>query len=342
MEAIRWEQGALYLLDQTRLPAAEYWLRYTDYREAAQAIRVMVVRGAPAIGIAAAYAMVLAAQEYARTVDFTDGMARAKKTLSESRPTAVNLFWALDRMEQCWLACGPNLPRLVEEARTIHLEDIQMNRAMGKAGAELVPDGAHILTHCNAGALATGGYGTALGIIRAAHAQGKVAMVYADETRPLLQGARLTACELMRDQIPVTLICDNMAGYLMARGKVDLVVVGCDRMAANGDFANKIGTYSLAVLARHHNVPFYTALPSSTIDLSIPDGSHIPVEQRDGGEVACFAGVPTGPAGVPTWNPSFDVTPHNLLTAAITERGLLYPPFDRGLAEWFSPNQGPL
>ena len=335
MEAIRWERNELYLLDQTRLPGSEYWLRYTNYRDAAQAIRTMVVRGAPAIGVAAAYAMVLAAQEYAGAADFTGRMTQAKQTLAGSRPTAVNLFWALDRMERCWLACGPDLLRLEEEARTIHLEDIQMNTALSKAGAELVPCQARILTHCNAGALATGGWGTALGVIRTAHAQGKVSMVYADETRPLLQGARLTAYELVNDRIPVTLICDGMAGYLMAQGCVDLVVVGCDRMAANGDFANKIGTYSLAVLAKHHGIPFYTALPSSTIDRSLPDGSRIPVEQRDGGEVTSFAGVQTGPAGVRTWNPSFDVTPHELLTAAITERGVLRPPFDQSLARLF-------
>ncbi len=330
MEAIRWEDSALYLLDQTRLPAAEDWLRYTDYRQVAKAIQTMVVRGAPAIGITAAYAMVLAAQENAG--DFPAAMSRAKAVLAASRPTAVNLFWALDRMEKLWLSAGPDLPRLEEEARAIHREDVQMNEAMGRAGAELVPQGARILTHCNAGALATGGYGTALGVIRAAHAQGKVSMVYADETRPLLQGARLTAYELVRDRIPVTLICDDMAGYLMSQDKVDLVVVGCDRMAANGDFANKIGTYSLAVLAKHHSIPFYTALPSSTIDLSIPDGSHIPVEQRSSEEVSCFAGVQTGPVGVQTWNPAFDVTPHELLTAVITERGVLRPPFDRELA----------
>ena len=335
MEAIRWENSALYLLDQTRLPAEERWLRYTEYRAVARAIRSMVVRGAPAIGITAAYAMVLAAQESACKGDFPAAMSQAKAVLAASRPTAVNLFWALDRMERCWQTAGPDLPRLEEEAQAIHREDIQMNKAMGKAGAELVPEGARILTHCNAGALATGGYGTALGVIRAAHAQGKVSMVYADETRPLLQGARLTAYELVKDQIPVTLICDDMAGYLMSQGNVDLVVVGCDRMASNGDFANKIGTYSLAVLARHHGIPFYTALPSSTIDLSIPDGSHIPVEQRDGQEVACFAGLQTGPLGVQTWNPAFDVTPHDLLTAIITERGVLRPPFDRKLADLF-------
>ena len=335
MEAIRWEDSALYLLDQTRLPAEERWLRYTDYHEVANAIRTMVVRGAPAIGIAAAYATVLAAQENACKVDFPAAMSQAKETLAASRPTAVNLFWALDRMEKLWLSVGPDLPRLEEEALTIHRKDIQMNEAIGRAGAELAPQGARILTHCNAGALATGGYGTALGVIRTAHAQGKVSMVYAGETRPLLQGARLTTCELVQDHIPVTLICDDMAGYLMAQGKVDLVVVGCDRMAANGDFANKIGTYSLAVLAKHHGIPFYTALPSSTIDLSIPDGSHIPVEQRDGQEVAGFAGVRTGPVGVQTCNPSFDVTPHDLLTAAITERGVLRPPFTHALADLF-------
>ena len=332
MDAIRWEHNTLCLLDQTRLPAAEVWLQCTDYRQAAQAIRTMVVRGAPAIGIAAAYAMVLAAREGAEAPDFSAFMARAKSLLAASRPTAVNLFWALDRMERCWEASGPDLLRLEQEAQAIHREDLEMNRAMGRHGAELVPQGARILAHCNAGALATGGYGTALGVIRAAHAQGKVSMVYADETRPLLQGARLTAYELAADHIPVTLICDDMAGALMARGQVDLVVVGCDRMAANGDFANKIGTYSLAVLARYHHIPFYTALPSSTIDLSIPDGSRIPVEQRSAQEVSAFAGLPTAPADVPAWNPAFDVTPHSLLTGIITERGVLRPPFEPELA----------
>ena len=335
MEAIRWENHTLYLLDQTRLPAEEDWLAYTDPQAVAQAIRTMVVRGAPAIGVAAAYAMVLSARQSAGRPDGEARMVRARELLAASRPTAVNLFWALDRMERCGLACGNDPGRMEEEAIAIHREDVQMNAAMGRAGAELVPEGARILTHCNAGALATGGFGTALGVIRAAHAQGKVSMVYADETRPLLQGARLTAYELVRDRIPVTLICDDMAGALMAQGKVDLVVVGCDRMAANGDFANKIGTYALAVLARYHNIPFYTALPSSTIDMAIPDGSHIPVEQRDGEEVLGFAGVRTGPLGARTWNPAFDVTPHQLLSGIITERGVLRPPFAAGLSNWF-------
>ena len=335
MEAIRWENHTLYLLDQTRLPTEEEWLAYTDPQAVAQAIRTMVVRGAPAIGVAAAYAMVLAARQSAGRPDGDARMVRARELLAASRPTAVNLFWALDRMERCGLACGNDPVRMEEEATAIHREDVQMNAAMGRAGAELVPEGARILTHCNAGALATGGFGTALGVIRAAHAQGKVSMVYADETRPLLQGARLTAYELVRDRIPVTLICDDMAGALMAQGKVDLVVVGCDRMAANGDFANKIGTYALAVLARYHNIPFYTALPSSTIDMAIPDGSHIPVEQRDGEEVLGFAGVRTGPLGALTWNPAFDVTPHRLLTGIITEKGVIHPPFAEQLAERF-------
>ena len=335
MEAIRWENHTLYLLDQTRLPTEEEWLAYTDPQAVAQAIRTMVVRGAPAIGVAAAYALVLAARQSAGRPDGDARMVRARELLAASRPTAVNLFWALDRMERCGLACGNDPVRMEEEATAIHREDVQMNAAMGRAGAELVPEGARILTHCNAGALATGGFGTALGVIRAAHAQGKVSMVYADETRPLLQGARLTAYELVRDRIPVTLICDDMAGALMAQGKVDLVVVGCDRMAANGDFANKIGTYALAVLARYHNIPFYTALPSSTIDMAIPDGSHIPVEQRDGEEVLGFAGVRTGPLGALTWNPAFDVTPHQLLSGIITERGVLRPPFAAGLSNWF-------
>ena len=336
MEAIVWKEHTLYLLDQTRLPTQEIWLQYTDYREVAQAIRTMVVRGAPAIGVTAAYAMVLAAMEASGASDFAKQMQEAKAVLAASRPTAVNLFWALDRMERCLLNYGGNLEQPESEAIAIHKEDVEMNRAMGRFGAGVVPNNARILTHCNAGALATGGYGTALGVIRAAHAQGKVSMVYADETRPLLQGARLTAYELVHDHIPTTLICDDMAGALMAQGKVDFIVVGCDRMAANGDFANKIGTYSLAVLAKHHGIPFYTALPSSTIDMSLPDGSHIPVEERSADEVSCFRGVQTGPLGVNVWNPSFDVTPNDLLTGIITERGVLYPPFRDGLQSLFS------
>lgn len=335
MEALRWRGDALELLDQTRLPGEVVWNRYEDYRPVAADIRRLAVRGAPLIGVAAAYAYALAGLEFHGREEFSARMDEAKAALWNSRPTAVNLFWALERMEKKRLRVGDDPAALCAEAEAIEGENVAMNAAIGRLGAAVVPQEAGILTHCNAGALATGGYGTALGVIRAAHTQGKVSMVYADETRPLLQGARLTACELVKDHIPVTLICDDMAGYLMAQGKVDMVIVGCDRMAANGDFANKIGTYSLAVLARHHGIPFYTALPSSTIDMSLPNGSHIPVEQRDGDEVAGFAGVRTGPNGVRTWNPSFDVTPHELLTAAVTEHGVLRPPFDLGLTQLF-------
>ena len=328
MDAIRWEGKTLYLLDQTKLPVEEIWLPYTDYRPVADAIRTMVVRGAPAIGVTAAYAYCLAALA-------GEDLKQAKAVLAASRPTAVNLFWALDRMERKAGDCGGHPETLIAEAVAIHQEDVAMCKAMGLYGASVVPDHAHILTHCNAGALATGGYGTALGVIRAAHEQGKVEMVYADETRPLLQGARLTAYELVTDHIPATLIADNMAASLMAKGKIDMVVVGCDRMAANGDFANKIGTYSVAVNAHHHGVPFYVALPCSTIDLTIPDGSGIPIEERDKNEVRTLYGVQTAPAKVEVYNPAFDVTPHSLVTGIITEKGIIYPPFQENLKRLF-------
>ena len=340
MDAIRWQGNSLALLDQTRLPVEEVWNTYTDYRKVADAIRRLVVRGAPAIGVAAAYALCLAAMEYKgqNPEEFQKSMAAASAELAASRPTAVNLFWALDRMGLALGAagCGAEaLPILIREAEAIHREDVAMNRAIGAAGAAIVPHGARILTHCNAGAIATGGYGTALGVVRSAFTQGKVEMVYCDETRPLLQGARLTAWELVKDGIPATLITDNMAASLMAQGKIDLVLLGCDRMAANGDFANKIGTYGVAVLAHYHGIPFYSVLPSSTNDLSIPDGSHIPIEQREASEVTHFAGVRTAPEGVGVYNPAFDVTPHRLLTGIITEKGVIHPPFAEQLAERF-------
>lgn len=340
MDAIRWQETSLALLDQTKLPTQEVWEDYTDYREVADAIRRLVVRGAPAIGIAAAYAVCLAAMEL-RDLDthsFRQEMDKAIKALAASRPTAVNLFWALDRMKLTLSAAGgapEAIPVLVQEAEAIHREDIAMNRKIGQYGAELVPEGARILTHCNAGAIATGGYGTALGVVRGAHSAGRVSMVYCDETRPLLQGARLTAWELVKDGIPATLITDSMAASLMAQGKIDMVFLGCDRMARNGDFANKIGTYGLAVLASYHAIPFYTVLPSSTIDMSIPDGSHIVIEERDPSEVTHFAGVQTAPDGVGVYNPAFDVTPHQLLTGIVTERGVIHPPFEERMAALF-------
>ena len=328
MDAIRWEGKTLYLLDQTKLPVEKTCPPTTVYGRVANAIRTMVVRGAPAIGVTAAYAYCLAALA-------GEDLKQAKAVLAASRPTAVNLFWALDRMERKAGDCGGHPETLIAEAVAIHQEDVAMCKAMGLYGASVVPDHAHILTHCNAGALATGGYGTALGVIRAAHEQGKVDMVYADETRPLLQGARLTAYELVTDHIPATLIADNMAASLMAKGKIDMVVVGCDRMAANGDFANKIGTYSVAVNAHHHGVPFYVALPCSTIDLTIPDGSGIPIEERDKNEVRTLYGVQTAPATVEVYNPAFDVTPHSLVAGIITEKGIIYPPFQENLKRLF-------
>jgi len=328
MDAVRWQGTSLALLDQTKLPTQVVWDTYTDYRPVVDAIRQLVVRGAPAIGVAAAYAYCLAALA-------GDDLKQAKTDLAASRPTAVNLFWALDRMERVSETCNGDPTTLIKEAEAIHAEDVAMNHAIGEAGLSVVPEHARILTHCNAGAIATGGYGTALGVVRAAHEAGRVEMVYCDETRPLLQGARLTAWELVEDGIPATLLCDNMAGFAMQKGKIDLVLLGCDRMAANGDFANKIGTYSVAVMAHHHGIPFYSVLPSSTIDLSIEDGSGIPVEQRDPDEVRTLYGTQTAPENVEVWNPAFDVTPHELLTGIITEKGVIYPPFKENLAKLF-------
>lgn len=327
MEALRWEGNALSLLDQTLLPAAVTWNTYGDYRPVVDDIKRLAVRGAPLIGVAAAYAYALAALEFAGKPDFGANMARAKGELWASRPTAVNLFWALERMERKRAQVGEDAAALVAEARAIQSENVAMNAAMGRYGAEVVPQGARILTHCNAGALATDGVGTALGVIREAWRQGKVEMVYADETRPLLQGSRLTAYELAHDGIPVTVISDNMAASLMAKGKIDLAVVGCDRMARNGDFANKIGTYSVAVNCHYHGIPFYTALPTSTMDLSLADGSAIPIEERDGRELYYLGQTQTAPLEAAVYNPAFDVTPHELLAGIITEKGVILPDF---------------
>lgn len=338
MDAIRWQGTSLSLLDQTRLPVEEVWLDITDYRQVADAISKLVVRGAPAIGVAAGYAYCLAAMEFQGRPDFEDKMAEARSVLAASRPTAVNLFWALDRMDRRRgeYADSPDLiVALIAEAVTIHRQDVIMNRTIGGLGSEVVPEEGRVLTYCNAGAIATGGVGTALGVVRYAFKRKKLQMVYACETRPLLQGARLTAWELQKDKIPVTLITDNMAAALMAKGQVDVVLLGCDRMAANGDFANKIGTYSVAISAYFHSIPFYTVLPSSSIDMTLPSGSGIVIEERGADEVTHFAGVQTAPEGVAVWNPAFDVTPHQLLTGIITEKGLVYPPFDENLKKLF-------
>ncbi|MBI2218613.1 MAG: S-methyl-5-thioribose-1-phosphate isomerase [Candidatus Rokubacteria bacterium] len=334
MRPVRWADDRLVLLDQRQLPVREVERACQRWEEVADAIRTLAVRGAPAIGVAAAFGVALAARQSraATYEDLRSDVDVALKGLAETRPTAVNLFWALARMRRVALG-QPDAPvervraRLLAEARAILEEDVAANRSMGEHGASLVPDRARILTHCNAGALATAGYGTALGVVRAAHERGKVALVWVGETRPVMQGSRLTAWECMREGIPHRLIADVAAGSVMARGEVDLVVTGADRIAANGDTANKIGTYSLAVLARHHGVPFYVAAPLSTIDPSIATGAEIPIEERDGGEVRRVGGQQTAPDGSPVYNPAFDVTPASLITAIVTERGIFRPPY---------------
>jgi methylthioribose-1-phosphate isomerase len=313
--------GEVVVLDQRRLPRDEEYLRLTTVEQVAQAIETLAVRGAPAIGVAAAYGVVLAA---ASGAGIDEGLARLRRT----RPTAVNLAWALDRMAR---VPSRDVAALAAEARAIHREDVASCRAMGRIGAERVPDGATVLTHCNAGALATGGYGTALGVVRAAREQGKRVRVVACETRPVLQGARLTAWELARDGFDVTLITDSMVAQLMRRGGVALVVVGADRIARSGDVANKIGTYGVACLAHAHDVPFYVAAPWSTVDMECPDGDAIPIEQRSETEVLALAGVPVAPEGVRAQNPAFDVTPARLVRAIFTERGEASPPSERAL-----------
>ncbi len=327
------------MLDQRALPAVERYESFSRFEEVADAIGKLVVRGAPAIGIAAAYGLVLAAgRAPGASEGFVEWMGTAAGALRRTRPTAVNLAWALDRMgrvvaEVKTLAHAQRVRRLAAEARAIHREDVAGCVAMGKVGAARVRDGATVLTHCNAGALATGGYGTALGVVRAARASGKKVRVIACETRPVLQGARLTAWELAQDQFDVTLVTDSMVAQLLRRGEVDLVVVGADRIARSGDVANKIGTYGVACLAAVHDVPFYVAAPWSTIDLECPDGDAIPIEQRSEEEVLAFAGTEVAPKGVRAQNPAFDVTPARLVRAIFTERGEVSPPSERSLLE---------
>ena len=336
MRPVYFENGALKLIDQTLLPTEEVIRSYTDYREVAEAIKTMVVRGAPAIGVTAAYAVYLAAEEFkALPVDaFTLHMKDACDQIKGVRPTAVNLAWAVERMAALLKNPAGRNPKtaaaaLKAEADAIREEDIAMCRAIGAHGQKLINRGDTILTHCNAGALATADYGTALGVIRAAYDAGKNIKVYADETRPLLQGARLTAYELAKDGIPVTLITDNMAGWMMKQGKIKCVVVGADRITRNGDVANKIGTYSLSVLAQAHRIPFYVAAPTSTIDFGMLSGDDIVIEQRDPDEIKYIKGQQIAPDGIAFENPAFDVTPHQNVTAIITERGVVSPPYYR-------------
>ena len=335
---IEWRNDKVIMIDQTRLPAEEIYNEYSDFQGVAEAIRGMIIRGAPAIGVAAAMGVALGARDIIADTheSFFKQLDNVCEVLARTRPTAVNLFWGITRMKK---VAEANRDRdinsiralLKAEAISIETEDLQICRAIGRHGAPLIREGSTVLTHCNAGGLATSGYGTALGVIRAAHEAGKKIRVFADETRPWLQGARLTAWELMKDNIPVTLIADNMAGWFMSKGEIDCVVVGADRIAANGDTANKIGTYSVAVLAKENRIPFYVAAPISTLDLTLASGDEIPIEERHSHEVTHLCGQPIAPEGVTVRNPAFDVTPAKYITAIITERGFVRGEYESGL-----------
>ncbi len=339
IQTMEWTGEGVRFLDQTRLPEVESYVTCATYEQVADAIRRMVVRGAPAIGVAAAMGVALGVMHAhgSNGADLRPQFEKISAALAATRPTAVNLFWGLERMRRTFEAAS-NLPiekireKLIAEAQVMHAEDIAANQAMGRHGAVLMPNRGGILTHCNAGALATCGFGTALGVVRTAVADGKRLHVFADETRPFLQGSRLTAWELHKDGIPTTVIADNMAGAMMQQGKIAAVIVGADRIAANGDVANKIGTYTLAVLAKEHNIPFYVAAPWSTVDLKTPDGSKIPIEQRATTEITQIAGKQMAPDGVAVENPAFDVTPNRYVSAIITERGIARAPFSEALA----------
>jgi methylthioribose-1-phosphate isomerase len=340
MITVEWTSEGVRMIDQRALPTEEIYPVYTTYEGVAEAIRDMVVRGAPAIGVAAAFGVALGVRDSRATaLDALEAdFQNICRVLAATRPTAVNLFWAIERMKRFFAerkGAGASVAALkdalVAEAQAIHAEDIAVCREMGRRGAELIPDGATVLTHCNAGALATAGYGTALGVIRAAVEQGKKIQVFADETRPFLQGARLTAWELMKDGVPVTLITDNMAGHFMKLGRISCVIVGADRIAANGDAANKIGTYMVAALAARHKIPFYVAAPISTLDLTLKSGDEIPIEDRPATEITHIKGRRIAPEGVATANPAFDVTPNELIAAIVTERGVARAPFVESL-----------
>jgi methylthioribose-1-phosphate isomerase len=324
VQAIQWLDDHLRLLDQRLLPQQEAYIDCHSAEDVARAIHDMAVRGAPAIGIAAAYGLAMALRKDVHSYD------QAEQVLARSRPTAVNLGWALARMRRIHKVT-PRASVMLAEAKRIHEEDLAQNLKMAEIGAGLLPPKSRVLTHCNTGALATGGHGTALGVIRTAHGQGKLAQVYATETRPWLQGARLTAWELQKEKIPAQLVADGAVAYLMAQGKVDWVIVGADRIAANGDTANKIGTYALAVAAKQHGVKFMVVAPSGTFDLKCPDGGHIPIEERTATELTEFRGLPVAPAGVAAYNPVFDVTPASFITALVCEKGAIVPPDAQGI-----------
>ncbi len=339
IHTLEWTNSGVVFIDQTKLPTEEVYVTCTTHQQVADVIRNMVVRGAPAIGVAAAMGIALGVKnsKAENPADLKQDFDQICEAIRQTRPTAVNLFWAIRRMTEKFeslrsLAIAQIQQALIEEAQRVHAEDIAANQAMGRHGATLMPSTGGVLTHCNAGALATAGYGTALGVIRAAVEAGKKIHVYADETRPFLQGSRLTAWELMKDGIPTTVISDNMAGVMMQQGKIGAIVVGADRIAANGDVANKIGTYTVAVLAKEHGIPFYVAAPISTIDLECPEGSKIPIEQRNKKEVTHIAGKQMTPDGVGIENPAFDVTPAKYVTAIITERGIARAPYGESLS----------
>jgi methylthioribose-1-phosphate isomerase len=338
---LEWKGDKLVLIDQRLLPQKEVYLECQSGEEVAQAIEKMVIRGAPAIGVAAAYGVILEVKQSPDKATLQQNFARIVQRLRQTRPTARNLFWALERMEKTFkdllsLSLREIITGLEREASTLEEEDLARNMKIGEYGASLIPPSSTVLTHCNAGALATAGYGTALGVIRTAYFQGKIDRVYATETRPILQGARLTCWELVKEGIPVTLITDNMAGWLMNQGKISLVITGADRIARNGDTANKIGTYSLAVLAREHQLPFYIAAPLSTFDFSLNSGQKIPIEERDPREVREINGHPISLQDIPVENPAFDVTPAAYITAIISDRGIAYPPYEESLRLWLT------
>jgi len=343
VRTVEWRNGSVVMIDQRLLPTQEVYRVCRDYREVAAGIKDMVVRGAPAIGVAAALGIALGMTRVRGNL--ASAFDRICNTFAATRPTAINLFWAIERMRRAFAAVSEGTPEevraaLLQEARAIHREDIAANRALGQHGATLIANSAQILTHCNAGALATAGYGTALGVVRAATEAGKRVTVLATETRPFLQGARLTAWELKKDHIPATLITDSMAGHFMHTGTVSCVVVGADRVAANGDVANKIGTYTLAVLAKRHAIPFYVAAPTSTIDLACPRGEKIPIENRDPREVTHIGERQMAPSGVRVANPAFDVTPHQLISAIITECGIARSPYKTSLRQVVAVGRG--